>query len=363
MYSLLLVIFAAAAVSLLLTPLCRAASHACGLLDKPDFTRKVHSIPTPRIGGFPIVVAYLAAYAVLGFSHLRGVAVLHENIVLARAVLPAAALIFLVGLIDDIFTLRPWQKFAGQILAALLAFHSGVQFTTLAGHAFPVWLDLPITVIWLVGCCNAFNLIDGVDGLAAGVGLFATITMLIAALLQHNMGLALATAPLAAALLGFLPYNFNPASIFLGDCGSLVIGFLLGSYGILWSHKSTTILGLTAPLMALSIPLLETGLSILRRALARKPIFGADRGHIHHRLLDRGFTPRHVALLLYAVCGLSAAFSLVCSFQERIAGPIVVLFAAVTWAGIHSLGYAEFADLRDKFRSKSTREHRKGAAA
>ena len=122
---------------------------------------------------------------------------------------------------------------------------------------------MPLSILWLVGCTNAFNLIDGLDGLAAGVGLFATITMLLAAFANHNLQLALVTMPLAGALIGFLRYNFNPASVFLGDCGSLLIGFLLGCYGVMWSQKSATLLGMTAPLMALAIPLLDAALSII----------------------------------------------------------------------------------------------------
>ena len=157
------------------------------------------------------------------------------------------------------------------------------------------WWTLPLTLLWLVACMNAFNLIDGVDGLASGLGLFATVTTFVAALLQKNVPLALATIPLAGALLGFLRYNFNPASIFLGDSGSLLIGFLLGCFGVIWSQKSATFLGMTAPLMTLAIPLLDVCLSVVRRYMRHEPLFKADRGHIHHRLLDRGFTPRRVA--------------------------------------------------------------------
>ena len=198
-----------------------------------------------------------------------------------------------------------------------------------------------MTILWLVACTNAFNLIDGVDGLAAGVGLFATCTTLVAALLQNNVPLALATVPLAGALLAFLRYNFNPATIFLGDSGSLFIGFMLGCYGVLWSQKSATILGMTAPLMALSIPLLDTGLAIVRRFLRQQPIFGADRGHIHHRLLDRGFTPRKVALLLYGCCFIGAVCSLAMS-RNGFSGPIIIIFCLITWIGIGHLGYVEF---------------------
>ncbi len=152
-----------------------------------------------------------------------------------------------------------------------------------------------------------------------------------------------ATAPLVGALLGFLRFNFNPATIFLGDCGALVVGFLLGCLGITWSQKSATALGLTAPMMALAIPLLDTTLAIARRLITHQPIFSADRGHIHHRLLDRGFTPRRVVLSLYAACGLAAALSLLTSVSETyMAGPVVVLFCAFTWLGIQHLDYVEF---------------------
>jgi UDP-GlcNAc:undecaprenyl-phosphate/decaprenyl-phosphate GlcNAc-1-phosphate transferase len=160
--------------------------------------------------------------------------------------------------------------------------------------------------------------------------------------------LAIATIPLAGCLVGFLWFNFNPASIFLGDSGSLLLGFLLGCYSIAWSQKCATVLAMTAPLMALAVPLLDVGLSIARRFLRRQPIFGADRGHIHHRLLDRGLTPRRAVLLIYGGCGLAATFSLLQSVvRNRYAGVIVILFCAAAWYAIQNLGYAEFGVARD----------------
>jgi len=195
-----------------------------------------------------------------------------------------------------------------------------------------------------VGCSNAFNLIDGIDGLAAGLGLFATLTILTGALLQGNLALALATAPLAGALLGFLRYNFNPASIFLGDSGSLLVGFLLGCYGVVWSQKSATLLAMTAPLMAMAVPILDVCLSIARRFLRRQPIFGADRGHIHHRLLDRGLSPRKVALLLYAAGGLAALFSIAQSLvHSRLSAVVLASFIACAWIFVGRLEYVEFS--------------------
>jgi UDP-GlcNAc:undecaprenyl-phosphate GlcNAc-1-phosphate transferase len=207
-----------------------------------------------------------------------------------------------------------------------------------------------VTVIWLVGCTNAFNLIDGMDGLAAGVGLVAAVTMLVAALTQSNLPLALATMPLAGCLLGFLRYNFNGASVFLGDSGSLLIGFMLGCYGALWSEKSVTLVALTVPLLAVSIPLLDVILSILRRFLRNRPIFQADRGHIHHRLLDRGLSPKKAVLTMYGICGVVAVLSLLASaLHNQFSGLIVILFGGAIWIGIRQLDYTEFASASRMF--------------
>jgi len=206
------------------------------------------------------------------------------------------------------------------------------------------WLSFPVTVFWLVACTNAFNLIDGLDGLAAGAGFFATATMIVAAVLDHNLALALATVPLAGSLLAFLCFNFNPASVFLGDCGSLTIGFLLGCFGMMWSQKITTVVGLSAPLMAVSLPLLDTSIAIVRRVLRNRPIFSPDRGHIHHRLLDQGNSPKRTALLLYGACLITGIFSLSQQLLHWNFGPIVLLgFLVSAGLAVNYLGYLEFA--------------------
>jgi len=344
MYSLLFLACSSFLLSLVLTPVCRNVFSALGLTDRPDARRKSHVVPVPRLGGIPIALSYSIAYLLLVVSPPKGGTLASSYTDLVWRLLPAAAIVFLTGLVDDLVGLTPWQKLAGQLLGSSIACWAGVRMLALAGYPLPGWLDIPLTVMWLLACTNAFNLIDGIDGLASGVGLFATVTMLFAALLlQNNIALALATAPLAGALLGFLRYNFNPASIFLGDSGSLLIGFLLGCFGVIWSQKSATLLAVTSPLITLAVPLLDAALTIARRFLRHEPIFRADRGHIHHRLLDRGLTPRRVALILYAFCGLAAAFSLVQSAAHHsVAGAVIVLFCAITWIGVEYLGYAEF---------------------
>jgi len=338
-YSVLILGFSACLLSLLLTPLVRDWSKRRGLMDLPG-ARRAHRNPTPRTGGVAVTLAYGLPLVGLALSQLNAADQVSVPDVIR--LLPAALLVFAVGLVDDLVNIRPWQKLLGQALAAGLAYQAGVRFTSVAGTQLPAFLPLPLTMVWLIGCANSFNLIDGIDGLASGVGAFAASTMLVAALATDNTPLALATAPLVGALIGFLRYNFNPASIFLGDCGSLTIGFALGCFGAIWSQKSATVLGMTAPIMVLALPLLDTAIAILRRFLRRQPIFGADGNHIHHRLLARGFNHRQVALTLYGVCGLGAVFSLLATVPgNRFAGLIVLAFCAAVWGGVRMLGYVE----------------------
>lgn len=340
MYSIVLLTIISCLACLALTPLVRAASHKYGVIDQPT-DRKRHASPIPRTGGVAIAGAYLVAVGLLLLSPLN--AADSVNLPFVLRLLPAAAMVFAVGLVDDVVGLKASEKLPILGLAALLAYLNGVELTGVAGYSLPGWSSLLLTVLWLVACANAFNLIDGVDGLATGVGLFATFTVLAAALLQENAPLALATAPLVGALVAFLRYNFNPASIFLGDSGSLTIGFVLGCFAIIWSQKSATLLGMTAPLMALSVPLLDTGIAVVRRFIRRQPIFTPDRNHAHHRLLDRGLGPKKVVLLMYCACGLAAAFALVQSLpHNRFHGLLLVFFCAAVVLAIRLVGYAEF---------------------
>src|SRR6202050_840746 len=302
-------------LALILTPVIRDRLGKFGFLDHPDGVRKKHKTAVPRVGGIAIALAFVGTFAIafaLPFSYTyllrRGLSnILHLSL--------AGSVIFVTGVLDDRLRLSAWKKLAGITAAAVLAYAAGIRVDIHILHSLPAWpgLEFALTVIWLIGCTNAFNLIDGMDGLAAGVGLVDAVTMLIAALTQGNLPLALATMPLAGCLLGFLRYNFEPASVFLGDSGSLLIGFLLGCFGALWSEKSVTLVALTAPLLALSIPLLDVLLSISRRYLRNRPIFQADRGHIHHKLLDRGLSPRAAVLTMYGICTVVAILSLLAS--------------------------------------------------
>jgi len=339
MYILAFLVAVSFLLGFLITPLVRDVSSRLGVVDHPN-DRKLHPNAIPRLGGVAVLVSYALAYGLALLAHFSTDAMIRRGLDLVWWLAPAVLIVFITGLIDDVKGIKPWQKLAGQIPAALLAYWAGIHLEGIAGFHFPMWLSLPATVLWLLACTNAVNLIDGVDGLATGVSLFAACSALFAGLLQNNIELAIATAPLAGCLLGFLRYNFNPATIFLGDCGSLSIGFLLGCYGVLWSEKSVTLLGMTAPLMALAVPLLDTVLAVIRRFLRRQPIFTADRGHIHHRLLDRGLTPRKVALILYGCCAVGAIASIL-MMDRQVHGLVIIVFCAITWIGIQQLGFVE----------------------
>jgi UDP-GlcNAc:undecaprenyl-phosphate/decaprenyl-phosphate GlcNAc-1-phosphate transferase len=360
MYTLLFIGAVSFLLALVLTPGVSSLSRRWGLVDHPDVLRKRHTRAVPRLGGVPILASFLGSFGLLFLAASlvgsNGAGIVEDSLPSVAGFLPGVALIFCVGLADDLIGLAPWQKLVGQLAAAGAAYWAGVSVHAIGGHAIPTWWGFPVTVMWLVLCSNSLNLIDGLDGLATGVGLFAASTTLVAALLQGNFPLAVVTIPLVGALLGFLRYNFNPATIFLGDSGSLLIGFLLGSYGVVWSQKSATMLGMTAPMMALSIPLIDTGLSIVRRFLSNKPIFGADRGHIHHRLMDRGMTVKKTVLLLYGLCGGAALLALAMA-NQRMESMVLIIFCASAWLGIQHLGYVELGVARRMLMGGAFRRH------
>ena len=294
--------------SVVLTPIVRDVFRSYNLVDRPG-RRKVHSYPIPRIGGISIVIAYVVA-----LNSLRdpgSVFPLHW----LQTILSGTAIVFLVGLIDDIMNLKPVFKLAGQILAATVAFANGLSIDHFGAIALPIWLSFALTIIWLLLTTNALNLIDGLDGLCGGIAFWATLAFFAAGISHGSVLLAYTALPLAGALLGFLFFNFNPANVFLGDSGALTIGFLLGCYGIIWTGHRVTAAGLAVPLLALCVPIADLCLSIVRRRLKKQPIFSADRGHMHHRLLDRGLSVRRVAVILYAVTIAGGLLGLLLSWQ------------------------------------------------
>lgn len=346
------------------TPVCRVIALRFNLVDTPDETRKMHATPTPRVGGFAIVLAYATALGLMLLVPVTNEHLHIQHYALLRVLLPPAILIFLVGLLDDLVTLSAIQKLAGQIFACLTAavlgrlyapdsFTFGSASSLLAN---PI-VSVSICTFWLVLCTNAINLIDGMDGLASGIGLLGTIATLMIGIYTNNAGLVVATVPLAGALLAFLFYNFNPASIFLGDCGSLTIGFMLGAISLTWQHhRGGMALGMFAPITVLALPLLDVTLALGRRFLRRVPLFSADRGHIHHVIQDRGFGPKAAALVLYGACTIAAILSVVAQLSPHIFHVVgLVLSILLLLIAIRYLDYVEFRAIGRVFSSANMR--------
>jgi UDP-GlcNAc:undecaprenyl-phosphate GlcNAc-1-phosphate transferase len=265
-------------------------------------------------------------------------------------ILLPAALVFALGVYDDLRGVGPYFKFSVQAIAAIMLYAGGLRIVNIpvvfGVHNLPWYVGLLFTIIWVLGITNAFNLIDGLDGLAAGSALFSTMVAFVVSVLNGPPLVEIMTIALAGAILGFLRYNFNPATIFLGDSGSLFIGFVLSALALYGAQKAPTIVAVAIPVVSFGLPILETAISILRRLISGRPIFTADREHIHHKLLQHGLTHRQVVILLY---GVSAGFAMLSLFLLWPTGSSLGLVLAVLgigiWIGIQHLGYLEFGEL------------------
>jgi UDP-GlcNAc:undecaprenyl-phosphate/decaprenyl-phosphate GlcNAc-1-phosphate transferase len=313
----LLALTVAALASLLITPRVVQFAVKRGYYDAPSGGRRIHDRPVPRLGGVAVVLAMavgLIAAILLGGS--QGQDLGRQSSFLIGLFLGGGVL-FTVGLVDDLKGMSAFRKLGFQALAAGIVYLFGFRVEMLSlgfGEIHIGWLSLPLTVLWIVGVTNAFNLIDGLDGLATGVALVALGTVSLAAIQLGNMEVAVVCAALVGALLGFLRYNFNPARIFLGDSGSLLIGFMLAVLSVHGSLKSTAAVLTVVPLAALALPLLDTGLAVGRRWLRGVPLFGPDARHIHHQLLASGWSHRGTVLALYFAAGLVAIVGLTLAF-------------------------------------------------
>jgi len=329
-------------IAYVLTPAVAWIATQLGVLDRPG-GRHIHRVPVPRLGGIAIYLAFVAAVLV-GLPVERPIHVAYEThrITVVIPYLPAidrpivalllgATVITLVGAYDDIRGTRPVVKLLGQVAAAavLLPFGVGMDVLTnpLGGMVFVGPLGAIVTIVWIVALCNVMNLIDGVDGLASGIAAIAGTTLLVASYHRGDVGTAILAAALAGSALGFIPYNFNPARIFLGDTGSMLLGYLLGALSVLGTYKSYTALSLLVALAALGVPVTDTAFAIARRWRNRRPIFEADTQHLHHRLLARGLTPRQTAVVLYLVTGILSAGALMVSGVGRF--PIIALLGVL----------------------------------
>jgi UDP-GlcNAc:undecaprenyl-phosphate GlcNAc-1-phosphate transferase len=312
----------AAAIVFVVTPTVGSIARMVGAMDEPN-ARKIHDDPIPRLGGLAIFFGFIIpALMFLELSQQM------------KGVLIGASVITLFGAVDDLRGTGPLVKFSGQFMAAAILVAYGVRIDYfslpyIGTIELDLWLAIPLTVMWVVALVNIFNFIDGMDGLAAGVCTIAAVTFAVIAISMGRPGAAILAAILAGTTLGFLRHNFFPASIFMGDSGSMLLGFILATVTVHGVLKSVAAVTLVLPLLILGVPLFDLSFAILRRAKNGRSIFKPDRGHLHHRLFNIGFSQRKAVLVLYAWCVMMSSVALSMRFAPKM---ITVILAVVAIA-------------------------------
>lgn len=338
-------------LSFVLTRFVRDFARSRGWVAAPSHERHLHSVPLPRLGGVAIFVSFATCMGLAAVWTLRNPALPATTFLGAmKTILVPATLVFLLGVYDDLRGVGPYVKFGVQAVAAAMLYAGGLRIINipvlLGNRPLPWFGGLLFTVIWVLAITNAFNLIDGLDGLAAGSALFSTMVAFVLAVFHGPVLVEVMTIALAGAILGFLRFNFNPATIFLGDSGSLFIGFLLSALALYGAQKAPTIVAVAIPIVSFGLPILETVLSVIRRLISGRPVFTADREHIHHKLLQHGMSHRQVVIILY---GVSAVFAMLSLFLLWPTGSSLGLVMAVLgigiWIGVQHLGYLEFGEI------------------
>lgn len=310
-------------VAYLATPQVIKIAVKSGAMDAPD-QRKVHKNPIPRMGGLAIYLGFLLAVLVIGLGTAEFY--LSREIV---GLLVGGTCILMLGIIDDLIQLSAKVKLLGQICSALMLVLFDIRIDWLSNPfgdmIYLDYLSVPLTVLWIVSMTNTVNLIDGLDGLAAGVSTIAATTILLVALQQNFIAVAILTAALAGSALGFLQHNFNPAKIFMGDTGSMFLGYMLAAISVIGTVKSAATIALVVPIVALGLPIMDTAFAIIRRYSNGKPIFKPDKGHLHHRLLEMGLTQRQAVLLMYVISGCLGLSAIAVTEVTRGSAVVIIL--------------------------------------
>ena len=302
----LLAMLVAAAVSFAATPLVKTLACKVGAIDVPKDNRRMHKVPIPRMGGLAIFLAFLLS--VLVFAKIDRQ---------MQGILLGAIMIVILGVLDDIMALKALPKLFVQIAAAGVAVWHGcrIQFISNpnvfseATYLNLGWLSIPVTIIWIVAITNAVNFIDGLDGLAVGVSAISTAALVVIALLVQELNIAVILIALFGACLGFIPYNMNPAKIFMGDTGSTFLGYILATLSVTGLFKLYAIISFAVPFLILGLPIFDICFAFLRRIARGQNPMTADRGHVHHRLIDMGFSQKQAVAIVYmltAILGLAA---------------------------------------------------------
>ena len=307
----------AALVAFTTTPAVSVLAHKIGAIDVPKDSRRMHKKPIPRIGGLAIFFGFVVATLVFCEMTPELVAIYAGGLVVVA-----------VGVIDDVFRINAWIKLIAQIGVALIAVSQGIvlEYINLFGRYvhFGMWA-IPITVLWIVGLTNAINLIDGLDGLACGVSAICSVSLLLVMLLKGDVGAAMTTAVIVGACLGFLPFNTNPARIFMGDTGALFLGYTMAVISVSGVFKLHTVISFIIPISIFALPLLDTTFAVFRRISHGKNPFSPDRGHLHHRLIDLGFNQKQSVAILYAICAILGTSAIM--FTEENFGRAAVIIA------------------------------------
>jgi UDP-GlcNAc:undecaprenyl-phosphate GlcNAc-1-phosphate transferase len=334
-------------LSALLTPIAIRLSPHIGAIDIPKDERRMHKIPIPRFGGMAIFIGAIITFTLIG-------SVFHVFIPEAErfgepvdkifAIIVGGALIYVVGVIDDLRGMRAIVKFLCQIICATVVFALGIRIPTISllglnfsgGTTGDLIASLIVTVVWIVIITNTINLIDGLDGLAAGVAAIASLSIAYAAYIHGHYTVALCMVALAGAAGGFLPFNFYPAKVFMGDSGSLFLGFMLATISVISPDKGATAVATLVPVLVLGVPIFDTIFAVLRRITNKRPIFSADKGHLHHQLANIGMGQRRAVLMLYGISSVMGIAAIVFSrglYVESILlfGVAIVFIIVLIW--------------------------------
>ncbi len=337
------------AISLALTPAAKSIAYKIGAIDIPKDKRRVHKEPIPRLGGLAIYYGFLIS--VLFFSKMDKQ---------LAGIVGGSLLIVGVGIIDDVMPLRASIKFVVQIIAALIVVACDVRIEAISMPELFVpggilslgVMSIPITVLWIVGVTNAVNLIDGLDGLAVGISSIATFSLFFIAILAGEPVVAILAAALAGSCLGFLPYNFNPAKIFMGDTGSTFLGYMLSIICIQGLFKGYVIISFIVPFLILGLPIFDTAYAIFRRVKNKQPIMSPDRGHLHHRLIDMGLSQKQTVAILYVITMILGLSAVMVVGQGAYTG-IIIIATFLLFAFFGGKAFIEHAISENKIRKQA----------
>ncbi|GAA0785093.1 MraY family glycosyltransferase [Hathewaya limosa] len=320
-------------VSLISTPIVRKLAIKANAVDIPKDERRVHKKPIPLLGGLAIYVSFIIG-VIFQKTPLRTSEI---------GIILGATIILIGGVWDDVKELKPVYKLLFQLAGTIVLIIFGINislitnpFTSKELFLNVGFLSIPLTILWIIGVTNAFNLIDGLDGLSAGIGFIASATLFVISIMNNRYETAIMTAILGGALLGFIPYNFNPASIFMGDAGSQLIGFLLAAISIKGAIKSATAFSLAVPILAFGLPIYDTIFAMIRRKINGKPMMQGDKGHLHHRLLRMGLSQKQAVLIMYLISfilGVVSVIAMKMSSQRSyfLTTSVIVLIVLVAW--------------------------------